>query len=82
MSNVTKFYPKDAAKDPDNVLEQAIGVYGEVLVIGYTKEDILEVRASTNFKAADIAFALETFKTKLFNGDYYIDLPEGGEDEE
>jgi hypothetical protein len=26
MSKVTKLYTKDAAKNPDNVLEQAIGV--------------------------------------------------------
>ena len=34
-SNVVKFYPADAAKVADNVLEQAIGVYDEVLIIGY-----------------------------------------------
>lgn len=31
MGKVTKFYPKGAAKEIDNVLEQAIGEYEEVV---------------------------------------------------
>lgn len=79
MSNVVKLYPKDAAKNPDNVLEQAVGTYDEVFVIGYDKDGRLDVRASTNFKSTDIVFALETFKSKLFNGDY--NAPAGEEDQ-
>ena len=74
MSDVVKFYPKDAAKDPDNVLEQAVGAYGEVFLIGYNKEGILEIRSSTNFKTANIIFAIEAFKMKLFLGDYDVEL--------
>lgn len=81
MTNVTKFYPKDAAKNPDNVLEQAVGVYDEVFIIGYDKDGALDVRSSTNFTTASIVFALEVFKTKLFLGDYDVEMPdEGGEE--
>ncbi len=32
--NVTKFYPKGAAKNPDFVLEQAVGKFDKVVVMG------------------------------------------------
>ena len=38
MGKVSKIYPEGAAKNPDNVLEQAIGEYNEVCIIGYDKE--------------------------------------------
>ncbi len=68
---VVKFYPKDSAEKPDLVLEQAIGNYGEVLLIGYDKAGDFDVRSSTNWKTADILFAVETFKMKLIRGDYF-----------
>ena len=77
MIEVVKFYPKGAAKHPDNVLEQAAGVYDQVFVIGYDKEGALEVRASLNFPMRDIFFAMEAFKFKVLNGDYGDVLEEG-----
>lgn len=73
MPKVVKFYPADAAKNPDNVLEQAVGVYDQVFTIGYNKDGILEVRASTNFQVREIFFALDAFKFKVLNGDYSMD---------
>ena len=70
MSEVVKFYSKDAAKNPDAVLEQAIGVYDQVFVIGHDKDGALEVRASLNFTMRDIFFAMDAFKFKVLNGDY------------
>jgi hypothetical protein len=70
MANVVKFYPADAGKNPNMVLEQAVGIYNQVLVIGYDKEGNLDVRASLNFTIRDIFFALEAFKFQVFNGDY------------
>ena len=69
---VVKFYPADAAKNPDNVLEQAMGVYTHVLVLGWRDDDgTLDARASTNLNGgADTLWLLENFKTKLLNGDY------------
>jgi hypothetical protein len=68
--NVIKFHPRDAAKNPDHVLELANGVYNQVLVIGYDKDGKLDVRASLNFKTKDIFFAMEVFKSKILRGDY------------
>ena len=70
-SNVRKFYPKDAAKIADNVLEQAMGQYGSLLILGYDHEGQMDVRASLDLSdGGDILWLLEVFKSKLLNGDY------------
>lgn len=76
MTEVVKFYPKDAAKNPDVVLERAMGIYDQVFVIGYDRDGKLDVRASLNFPIRDILFALEVFKFKVLNGDYEMRLTE------
>jgi hypothetical protein len=71
MSNkVVKFYKKDAAIDPDAVLEQAIGHYDSVVVIGWDKNGELDPRASLNLTHRDIHWLLSVFQQKLLNGDY------------
>lgn len=68
---VVKFYPKDAAKDADNVLEQAIGVYDEVLVIGWNKEGRMDARATLGLKdGGDVLWLLEKLKFNLLSGVY------------
>jgi len=69
-NNVTKLYPRDAADDPDNVLEQAIGEYKSVFIIGWDKDDCMDSRASTNITQEDILWIIERFKHKMLNGDY------------
>lgn len=76
MADVVKFPVPDAAKDPDVVLEQAAGVYEEVLVLGYDKEGVLDVRASLNFDMKSILFALEAFKHQVLSGEYGHSLEE------
>jgi hypothetical protein len=70
--NIVKFYPKNAASDPDNVLEQAMGAYSHVLILGWRKDDgSLDGRASLNLKdGGDVLWILETFKFRLLAGDY------------
>lgn len=68
--NVVKFYPHNAALNPDVVLEQAAGVYEEVLVIGYDKVGELDVRASLNFDVKSIFFALEAFRHQVLSGEF------------
>lgn len=70
MKKITKFYPTDAAKDPDNVLEQAIGEYTDLLIIGWDKEDMFSARSNLGLDKSDLLFLIETFKTKLMNGNY------------
>lgn len=72
MGNVEKFYPKGAAKDADNVLEQALGKFSQVLIIGYDKEGEFDARATLGLKdGGDVLWLLETLKFKLLSGDYY-----------
>lgn len=68
--NVVKLYPRNAALNPDLVLEQAAGVYEEVLVIGYNKDGELDVRASLNFDMKSIFFAFEVFKHQVLSGEF------------
>lgn len=68
--SVVKFFPKDAAKDPDAVLEQSIGQYDDVVVIGWNKEGLLDPRASLGLNSANILWLIEAFKAKLLAGDY------------
>lgn len=66
-----KFYPANAAENPDNVLEQAVGEYDSVLIIGWDKNGELDCRASMNLKdGGDCLWLVELFKTKLMNGDF------------
>ena len=67
---VTKFVPKDAAKNPDHVLAESSGVYESVLVLGWGKDQMLNARASLNLTATDINWLIDVFKAKLINGDY------------
>jgi hypothetical protein len=68
---VVKFYPKDAAKSADNVLEQAIGRYNEVLLIGWDIEGNFDARATLGLKdGGDCLWLVEIFKHKLMNHDF------------
>ena len=73
MSNVVKIYPKNSAENPDNVLEQSIGEYEIVLIIGYDLNGDMDVRASTNTPPSQILWMMERFKHKMINGDYSDD---------
>lgn len=71
MADVVKFYPKDAATDPDNVLEQAMGQYNEVMILGWNKDGDLDARATLGLKGgADILWLMESFKHNLMAGAY------------
>ena len=70
MGQVVKFYPADAAKDPNAVLEQAHNEYQDVVVIGYDHDGELEVRASLGIDLANIIFVMELFKAKALAGGY------------
>lgn len=74
MTEVVKFYPKDAAKRADAVLEQSIGGYSEVLVIGWDTDGNFDARATLGLKdGGDLLWLVEVFKTKLLNGDFFGD---------
>ena len=69
--NVVKFYPADAYRDPDAVLEQAIGEYSDVLIIGWNKDGILDPRATKGLEdGGDMLWLIEKFKFNLLAGAY------------
>jgi len=65
-----KGYPEDAAVNPDFVLEQAVGKYQDCLILGYTKEGYLEVRATLGLKKAEVLLLLEQVRFNLLAGYY------------
>jgi len=69
-NNVVKFYRKDSAIDPDAVLEQAIGRYQDVLILGYDKAGRLDVAATLGMTTKEAVWVMAYFKQKLMNGDY------------
>lgn len=58
-------YMDGAAKNPDNVLRQAIGEYESVFILGYDKDGVMDARASTNLSRERILWLMETFKETL-----------------
>ena len=70
MSNVVKFYPNGSAEKPDNVLEQAIGEYSSVLILGWDKNDDMDCRSSTDLTHEQVLWIITKFQHKLMNGDY------------
>jgi hypothetical protein len=71
VSNVEKFYPADASKNPDNVLEQALGAYSDCLVLGWDADGNFDARCSQGLAdGGDMLWLLETFKAKLLDGEF------------
>lgn len=69
-AKVIKLYGRDSGKNPDAVLDQCVGEFNEVLIIGWDKADILEARSTTSLKKSDILFLIDTFKRDLLSGRY------------
>ena len=77
MTDIVKFYPKDAAKDADNVLEWARGRYSEMLIIGYNKDGLFTSQATLGLKdGGDCLWLIEQFKLKMLMGDFGPDEEE------
>ena len=74
MSNVTKFYPKDAAKNPDMVLEQAIGEFKHVIILGVRHDDAIEARLDLGFEDADMLYVMEQFKHDFLSGQFMCEV--------
>lgn len=64
-NKIIKFYCKEAAKNPDAVLEQAIGEFNNVLIIGWNKEEKFECRADYNITNEGLLMLVELFKDRL-----------------
>jgi len=73
MSNIVKIFTANLA---DHILEQSIGNFKQVLVIGYDKEGVLDVRATEKLDLKELLWLIEAFKFNLLSGVY----DEEGED--
>lgn len=62
-----------AARNPDNVLKDAVGGYQQVFIIGYDLNGNMDARSSTNMTYQEILWLLDAFRHKLLNGDYFDD---------
>ena len=71
MAKVTKLYAGNAAENPDNVLEQAIGEYESVIILGFNKDGELDPRSSTNLTRERINWMVDIFKN-----DFVLNLVE------
>jgi hypothetical protein len=71
MNNIIKFYPKNAAENPNAVLEQAIDQYQDVLIIGYDKDGELQARSTNRFAdGGELLWIIENLKKNLLDGVY------------
>jgi len=80
MGEVVKFYPKNAAERADNVLEQALGQYDQVLILGYDAAGEFDARATLGLAdGKEILWLVERFKFRLLAGVY--EGPTGDDDD-
>lgn len=73
---VVDFTNTKPADDPDVVLEEAKGVYKKVLVIGYTKDGMLDGRCNHNMSIAEAHMLCAQMKAFLLEStmpDYVTD---------
>lgn len=63
-------YLNDASFTPDNILNNAIGSFNSLVIIGYDNNGCIDVRSSTGLDHGGVLWLVETFKKKLLNGDY------------
>ena len=70
MGNIAKFYPRNSAENPDLVLEQAIGNYDDVLILGYDKWGDFDPRSTLGLNVGEIIILMEIFKRDLLAGEY------------
>ena len=69
--NIIKFYPKNAADNPDNVLEKAVGQYEDIVLIGWNKDGSLDFRSGGDLTFSQIFWVLSLVQHKIINGDYF-----------
>lgn len=75
MGDITKFYPRNAAENPDVVLEKAIGQFSQVVVIGIDPYGVIGVCASLGLSDEKVIYLMERFKHDLLSLSAREDLP-------
>jgi hypothetical protein len=70
MADILQFKGKNAAVDPNVVLEAAKDQYDSLCIIGWNKDETLDLRASLNINHKDVCWLLNIALHKLLNGNY------------
>ena len=70
MADIVKFYPANAAESADYVLEQAVGVYDDVVIIGTDKSGAIDVRATASTTDPQILWMMEAFKLRMLSSQW------------
>jgi len=73
MGDVINLHPGSASADPDDALESAVGVYDNVLIIGWNKKNELEVRGNSGIDRTMANWLIDQFKLNLLVGAYEED---------
>ncbi len=69
--NVVKPFTEKSGECPDAILEQAVGQYEQVLIIGWDKAGQLEARCTKGLvDSGELLRLLEKFKLNLLAGEY------------
>ena len=71
MSNVIRLMPEEATAN--EVLETCKDEFEQVLIIGWTREDLMSAKSTSNLDVKDIIYMVEVFKSVLITAGHAID---------
>tara|TARA_R110002020_G_C15702112_1_gene721022 strand:- start:38 stop:256 length:219 start_codon:yes stop_codon:yes gene_type:complete len=71
MSNVIRLMPEEATAN--EVLETCKDEFEQVLIIGWTREDLMSAKSTSSLDVKDIIYMVEVFKSVLITAGHAID---------
>jgi len=71
MSNVIRLMPEEATAN--EVLETCKDEFEQVLIIGWTKEDLMSAKSTSNLDVKDIIYMVEVFKSVLITAGHDVE---------
>jgi len=70
MGELLKVYPDNAQKDPDKVLQCAVGDFSEVIVLGFNKDGHIEGRVSLELNEMDAYYLLQALAADILSNKF------------
>jgi len=71
MSNVISLMPEEATAN--EVLETCKDEFEQVLIIGWTKEDLMSAKSTAGLDVKDIIYMVEVFKSVLISSGHEVE---------
>ena len=71
MGKVISLMPQEATAN--EVLETCKDEFEQVLIIGWTREDLMSAKSTSNLDVKDIIYMVEVFKSVLITAGHAID---------